>query len=144
MAHWRLTPEQLKELNEDQLSAMDLAYRLYERKNLENLNEIVGTLLGASWNSDHFPDGVNKRETSNFTWSLRKNKPRINTPLSVVFGGDKFLAEVKKEVSKVTLQKRADPSMLNVPAKGFAKEEIVDLSTAPVSEFLKIAGRVGS
>jgi hypothetical protein len=138
MTHWRLTPSQLKELSEDELEVMSFGFRLCEKRNLENMSDLIGTLKGNSWSvdgltSEEKPDLKEKE----FTWSKRPPRQRISLPLSLVIGGDKVLEHVKAQAHKVKEQAKEDPSVMSLPSATVLKDsEVVDMSNVSKEEFL--------
>jgi hypothetical protein len=138
MTHWRLTPSQLKELSEDELEVMSFGFRLCEKRNLENMSDLIGTLTGTSWSvdgltSEEKPDLKEKE----FTWSKRPPRQRISLPLSLVIGGDKVLEHVKAQAHKVKEQAKEDPSVMSLPSATVLKDsEVVDMSNVSKEEFL--------
>ena len=149
LAHWRLTPKQLSKLSEDELEVMTLAYRLYERRNLESLSDLVGTLTGTSWSVDALtqtPEDEAKEalQKGMFTWSKRPLRQRISLPLTVVVGGAKVIEHVKKTAA--TMKENSSSTIISLPRGQFLKgaEEIIDLAKVPKSEFLKYARHIQS
>jgi hypothetical protein len=138
MTHWRLTPSQLKELSEDELEVMSFGFRLCEKRNLENMSDLIGTLTGTSWSvdgltSEEKPDLKEKE----FTWSKRPPRQRISLPLSLVIGGNKVLDHVKAQAHKVKEQAKEDPSVMSLPSATVLKDsEVVDMSNVSKEEFL--------
>lgn len=138
MTHWRLTPSQLKELSEEELEVMSFGFRLCEKRNLENMSDLIGTLTGTSWSVD----GLTSKEKPDlkekeFTWSKRPPRQRISLPLSLVIGGDKVLEHVKAQAHKVKEQAKEDPSVMSLPSATVLKDsEVVDMSNVSKEEFL--------
>jgi len=139
MTHWRLTPDQVAEISEDELEVMSFGYRLCEKRNFEGLSDLIGTLLGASWSvdaltSDDSPDLADDE----FTWNKRPPRQRVSLPLALVVGGNKVMEHVKKQAHSIKSKDRKDPSILSLPSSSVIKDaEIVDLSGLPKREFLK-------
>lgn len=144
MAHWRLTPQQIKELSPEDVEVMEFAYSMYDRKQTESLNDIIGSLTGTSWSVD----GVLAEEQENaeepkFTWKLRPERSRVSIPLSLVIGGNKVMEHVKKAAQAVRSASRRDASILSLPRSELLKNaEVVDLSKASKEDFLKMASSV--
>lgn len=138
MTHWRLTPSQLKELSEEELEVMSFGFRLCEKRNLENMSDLIGTLTGTSWSVD----GLTSKEKPDlkekeFTWSKRPPRQRISLPLSLVIGGNKVLDHVKAQAHKVKEQAKEDPSVMSLPSATVLKDsEVVDMSNVSKEEFL--------
>lgn len=144
MTHWRLTPTQLKELSEDELEVMSFGFRLCEKRNIENLSDLIGTLTGTSWSVEGLTTEGNPEFTdTEFTWSKRPPRQRIALPLSVVIGGNKVLDHVKAQAHKVKEKMKVDPSILSLPSASVIKgAEIVDMSNVSKEEFLMFFERV--
>jgi len=49
MSHWRLTPDQIREIPEDQLALMEFAYLVTESRQLESFSNVLGLNLGSIW-----------------------------------------------------------------------------------------------
>jgi hypothetical protein len=147
MAHWRLTPEQLKVLSPDEIAVMDFSHRVYERRWSEILTDIIGLLLGTSWSvndldTEHAPIPETPYE-KRLRWALRDKPDRISIPLSFVIGGEPFVKHIKKLVSHKKLQGRTNPAILNHPGREWTGNyEIVELSNVPKEQFLKVASRM--
>lgn len=145
LAHWRLTPKQINELSEDELDTLNLSYRVYEKRWLENLSDLVGSLTGTSWSVDALTeDSVGSpSDDVRFTWSQRPARQRVSLPLTVVVGGNKIMEHVKKVAMDMKSKERKDPSALTLPPASFLRDtEVVDLSKVSKDEFLKIASRL--
>ena len=143
MAHWRLTPTQIKELSSEDIHAMEFALSMYERKQYESLNDIIGTLTGTSWSVDSVLADVQDEKKEGFTWKLRPERQRVSLPLTLVVGGPKIMDHVKKVAHSLRSASRPDTSILSpVPTKMLKNAEIVDLSKASKEEFLKMAGMI--
>lgn len=143
MAHWGLLPKQVAELSEDEFEALEYSYLLYERRNVETLSDIIGSLTGTSWPVESLtgvgpnPDLlVDKR----FTWALRPPRKRISSPLSLVVAGSSLLEQLRAQASKLENQNRENPAILSRPEgildKKGEKIEIVELGTKSKEEFL--------
>jgi hypothetical protein len=150
MSHWRLTPEQIREIPEDHLAMMEFAYLVTESRQAESLNNLIGLNLGSLWYVDSLlrskEDG--DVEVEEFTWSKRKEELKINLPVTVMLTKDKnFMANLKKEARKLS-HLRSDKggissSMLNLPQGNFlAGCDVVDLSRASKNDFLKFAPKI--
>ena len=147
MAHWKLTPAQIKELGSEDLAIMDFSHRMYERRWSEILTDTFGLLLGSSWpvtaELGEKPEIAELPQEKRARWSLRDRAERISIPLSFVIGGENFVKHMKKLVSEKRLTQRKDPSVLNHPGQKWAAgEEIVDLASVSKEQFLKVASRV--
>lgn len=128
---------------------MTLAYRLYERRNLESLSDLVGTLTGTSWAVDALtqtPEDEAKEalQKGMFNWSKRPPRQRISLPLTVVVGGAKVIEHVKKTAA--TMKENSSSTIISLPRGQFLKgaEEIIDLAKVPKAEFLKYARHIQS
>lgn len=142
MAHWRLTPRQLNKLSEDDIETLNLSYRMYERRWLESLSDLVGSLTGTSWSVDALTaDHVNPDlEDYMFTWSQRPERQRVSLPLTLVVGGNKIMDHVKKVAADMKSKERRDPSIISLPSASMLKyADVVDLSKVSKDEFLKFA-----
>jgi hypothetical protein len=142
LAHWRLTPKQISELSDDEISTLNISYRLYERRWLESLSDLIGGLTGTSWSVDALTaEPVNTDlEDFKFTWKKRPDRARVSLPLTVVVGGNKILEHVKKVASDIKAKERHDPSILSLPSSNLLHDaEVVDLSKVPKEEFIKFA-----
>jgi hypothetical protein len=141
-----MTPKQLKELSEEDLDTLNMSYRLYEKRWLESLSDLIGTLTGTSWSVD----ALTAEETANndledfgFTWKKKPERQRVSLPLTLVVGGNKILEHVKKVATDMKSKERRDPSVLSLPASSILKDaEVVDLSKVSKDEFLKFANRI--
>lgn len=144
MAHWKLLPSQLKELSDEELEIMSFSFRLYEKRNIENLSDIIGTLTGTSWSVEGLTSEVNPDlKDTEFTWSKRPERQRISMPLSLVIGGNKVLDHVKSQAYKVKEKRKENPSILSLPSNSVLENaEIVDLSQASKEEFLAFFEKV--
>lgn len=143
MAHWRLTPQQVKELSPDDVAVMDFAYSMYDRKQTESLNDIIGSLTGTSWSVDGVLAENSGENDEGFTWKLRPERSRVSLPLSLVIGGNKVMEHVKKAANSIRNASRRDSSILSLPRSELLKNaEVVDLSKASKDEFLKMASSV--
>jgi len=146
MAHWRLTPLQMKDLSPQELEAMEFSFLLLERRNAEILDNLIGGMLGTTWDAAALMGGDKDSKGSGgkkFTWEFRTKKPKVNLPLALALTQNpKFMEHLKKLASSAVNTAREEPSMVDAPKwLDRKKEEIVDLSYAPKAEFLKIAGR---
>lgn len=144
MAHWHLTPEQIKTVSGDDLALMEFSYLLYERRQSETLDNIIGMLLGATWDSDSLLDKGKAPKKDEFTWAFRQRRPKVVIPLAMsLTQNPKFMQQLKSMATKSKNETREDPSVLNVP-KEFSKQktELVDLSYVTPQEFMKFARRV--
>jgi len=141
LAHWRLTPKQLSKLSEDELDTLNLSYRLYERRWIESLSDLIGSLTGTSWSVDALTAESSKLDDDvSFTWSQRPRRQRVSLPLTVVVGGNKIMEHVKKVAMDMKANDRKDPSILSLPSSSLLRNtEIVDLSKVSKEEFLRIA-----
>lgn len=142
LAHWRLTPKQLNELSEDDLDVMNVGYRLYERRWVETLSDLIGSLTGTSWSVDALTGDEQGSELDEvgFTWKQRPDRQRVSLPLTLVVGGNKVMEHVKKMASDMKAKSRRDPSILSLPSASLLKDsEIVDLSKVSKDEFIKFA-----
>jgi len=146
LAHWRMTPKQLKELSEDDLDTLNMSYRLYEKRWLESLSDLIGTLTGTSWSVDALtaePTTTNDLDDFGFTWKKKPERQRVSLPLTLVVGGNKILEHVKKIATDMKSKERRDPSVLSLPSSSILKDaEVVDLSKVSKDEFLKFANRI--
>lgn len=145
MGHWRLTPDEVQKIPEDQLALMEFSYILLERRNVEALNNVVGLNLGSTWFADSLVrDDKETEKIEEFTWSKRKKEFKLNVPLSTVVAQDKkFMEHLKKEARKLIdlrSERGRTSSFLNLPKSEFLKgAEIVDLSYVSKDEFLTYA-----
>ncbi len=145
LAHWRLTPKQLKELSEEDLDVLNMSYRLYEKRWLESFSDLIGSLTGTSWSVDSLTaDPVNTDlEDFGFTWRKKPTQQKIALPLTLVVGGNKILENVKKAAFSMKQNRRKDPSILNVATEDMLKEaEVIDLSKVSKKDFLNFAAGV--
>ena len=147
LAHWRMTPKQLKELSEDDLDTLNMSYRLYEKRWLESLSDLIGTLTGTSWSVDALTADptttTNDLEDFGFTWKKKPERQRVSLPLTLVVGGNKILEHVKKVAADMKSKERRDPSVLSLPSSSILKDaDVVDLSKVSKDEFLKFAKRI--
>ena len=145
MAHWRLTPKQVSKLSEDELDSLSLAYRMYEKRWLESLSDLIGSLTGTSWNVDSLTaDPVDDNDDFKFTWSKRPERQRVSLPLTlVVGGGEKIMEHVKKVAHDMKAKQRKDPSILSLPSSSMLKDaEVIDLSRWPKEDFIRISQSV--
>jgi len=146
LAHWRMTPKQLKELSEEDLDTLNMSYRLYEKRWLESLSDLIGTLTGTSWSVDALtaePTTTNDLDDFGFTWKKKPERQRVSLPLTLVVGGNKILEHVKKIATDMKSKERRDPSVLSLPSSSILKDaEVVDLSKVSKDEFLKFANRI--
>ena len=140
MTHWRLTPKQLEKLTEDELEVMSIGFRLCEKRNLENLSDLIGTLLGSSWSVDALTSEEKPNlEDKKFSWSKRPPRHRISLPLSLVIGGNKIMDHVKKQAMSIKAKEKDDPSILSLPSASVLKDtEVVNMSHATKEEFLNL------
>jgi hypothetical protein len=141
LAHWRLTPKQLKELSEDDLDVMNVGYRLYERRWVETLSDLIGALTGTSWSVDALTEEQGSElDEVGFNWKLRPDRQRVSLPLTLVVGGNKVMDHVKKMASDMKAKSRRDPSIISLPSASLLKDaEIVDLSKVTKDEFMRFA-----
>ena len=141
LAHWRLTPTQLKELSEDDLDVMNVGYRLYERRWVETLSDLIGALTGTSWSVDALTEEQGSElDEVGFNWKLRPDRQRVSLPLTLVVGGNKVMEHVKKMASDMKAKSRRDPSIISLPSASLLKDaEIVDLSKVSKDEFMRFA-----
>lgn len=142
MAHYRLLPSQVKELTDDELEAMAIGYRLYEKRNIESLSDLIGSLTGTVWNADALTSDSKKDDldTYRFTWKKRPDRKRISLPLTVVVGGNKVMEHVKKVALEMKAKERKDPSILSLPSSTMLHNaEVVDLSRVAKEEFIRFA-----
>jgi len=141
LAHWRLTPTQLKELSEDDLDVMNVGYRLYERRWVETLSDLIGALTGTSWSVDALTEEQGSElDEVGFNWKLRPDRQRVSLPLTLVVGGNKVMEHVKKMASDMKAKSRRDPSIISLPSASLLKDaEIVDLSKVTKDEFMRFA-----
>lgn len=152
MAHWRLTPEEIRKISEADLELMEFSYFVLERRQNETLGSIIGTNLGSTWFVDSLlqddsSDGEFKVKKEEFKWNLRKPDLKIHMPLSLVCSqNDKFMDHLKKEARKIRdlySEKGHTSSIINLPDSELLKDsEVVDLSYVSKQEFLKFAGRL--
>lgn len=145
MAHWRKTPEEMRNLSSSDLEAMEFAFLLLERRQSETLDNLIGTTLGSSWDAQALMGGVEPpkgRGRKEFTWSLRTRAPKVHLPLALALTQNpKFMQQLKQMASSAVNTAREDPSVVDAPSWFTRKSELVDLSYAPKEEFLKFAGR---
>lgn len=136
-----MTPKQIKELDDEEIDALTFSLRLYEKRQLENLSDLIGMLTGTSWSVDALTADDNPElEGEGFTWSKRPERQRVSLPLSVVIGGNKIFEHVKKVATDMKAKARQDPSIISLPSASMLKDaEVVDLSKASKEEFLKFA-----
>lgn len=143
MAHWKLSPEQIRSISQQDLDLMELSYFLYEKKLSETADNLLGGLLGASWDAGSLlgENSVNKKPSELISWRLREPREKVYIPVTLALTQNpKFMDQLKASASKVRGASRKDGSVLNVPTNlSKQKTEIVDLSTAPREEFLKWA-----
>lgn len=142
MAHWKLTPKQVSKLTDDELYTMVTAFRMYEKRGLESLSDLIGTLTGTSWSVDALvstpEDEMKEMQQDGFKWSLRPPRQRVSLPLSLVVGGNKVLEHVKKVAA--TMKDKAGSSIISLPRGGLLKgAEVVDLGRVSKDQFLKFA-----
>jgi len=143
MSHWRLTPKQMSELSDEDVDVMSFSYRLHEKRQLESLSDLIGTLTGTSWSVDSLTMTPEEEleaevEKSGFTWSLRPPRQRVSLPLSIVVGGNKILDHVKKVASN--MREKRDSTIVSLPSASFLKgAEIVDLGKVSKDQFLRYA-----
>lgn len=145
LAHWRMTPKQLMDLSEDDLETLNMSYRLYEKRWLESLSDLIGSLTGTSWSVDALTaDPINTDlEDFGFTWKKKPERQRVSLPLTLVVGGNKILEHVKKVASDMKSKERRDPSVLSSPSSSFIKDaEVVDLSKVSKEDFLNFANGI--
>lgn len=142
LAHWRLTPKQITDLSDEDLDTLNVSYRLYERRWIETLSDLIGSLTGTSWSvdaltADSSPSDI---EDFGFTWKQRPERQRVSLPLTLVVGGNKVMEHVKKMASDMKAKERRDPSILSLPSSSMLRDaEIVDLSKASKDDFMKFA-----
>jgi hypothetical protein len=141
LAHWRLTPKQLAELSEDDLDVMNVGYRLYERRWVETLSDLIGALTGTSWSVDALTEEQGpETDEVGFTWRKRPERQRVSLPLTLVVGGNKVMEHIKKIASDMKAKSRRDPSILSLPSSSMLRDaEVVDLSKVSKEEFIKFA-----
>jgi len=143
LAHWRLTPKQISKLSEDELDTLNLSYRLYEKRWLENLSDLIGSLTGTSWPVEALTEDSVTPDTAGFSWNKRPPRQRVGLPLTLVVGGSKVMDHVKKIAMDMKSKERADPSALTLPPASFLQNtEVVDLSKVSKDEFLKFASKL--
>jgi hypothetical protein len=132
------------ELSDEELDALSMSFRLYEKRWLENISDLIGSLTGTSWSVDALTaDSAEELEVGGFTWKLRPERLRVSLPLSVVVGGNKVVEHVKKVALDMKSKARKDPSVMSLPSSSLLKDaEVVDLSKASKEEFLKFAGSI--
>jgi len=141
MAHWGLLPSQVEGLSEDEIEVLEYSYLLYERRNVETLSDIIGSLTGTSWPVESLVDGVGNPDLlteKRFTWSLRPPRKRLSSPLTLVVAGSPLLEQLRVQAGKLEGQERENPAILSRP-KGLKKDEkieIVELGTKSKDEFL--------
>ena len=142
MAHWGLLPSQVEALSEDDIEVLEYSYLLYERRNVETLSDIIGSLTGTSWPVESLVEGLGNPDLlteKRFTWSLRPPRKRLSSPLTLVVAGSPLLEQLKSQASKLEGQDRANPAILSRPQGMLKKDEkieIVELGTKPKEEFL--------
>lgn len=142
LAHWRMTPKQISKLSEDELDTLNLSYRLYERRWLESLSDLIGSLTGTSWSVDALTAEPTNTDLEDFgfTWKKKPERQRVSLPLSLVVGGNKVMEHVKKVAYDMKAKERRDPSIMSLPSSALLKDaEIVDLSKASKEEFMMFA-----
>lgn len=142
LAHWRMTPKQISKLSEEELDTLNLSYRLYERRWLESLSDLIGSLTGTSWSVDALTAEPTNTDLEDFgfTWKKKPERQRVSLPLSLVVGGNKVMEHVKKVASDMKAKERRDPSIMSLPSSALLKDaEIVDLSKASKEEFMMFA-----
>jgi len=141
MAHWRLTPKQISEVSDEDLDTLTMSYHLYEKRWLESLSDLIGTLTGTSWSVAALTSDVNPDlEDSGFTWKKRPERQRVSLPLTTVVGGNKVIEHVKKVAQDMKAKTKKDPSILSLPSSSLLENsEVVDLSKVSKQEFLKFA-----
>jgi hypothetical protein len=139
-----MTPKQLMKLTEDEIETLNLSYRLYERRWLESLSDLIGSLTGTSWSVDSLtaPPVNTDLEDYSFTWKKRPERLRVSLPLTLLMR-DKVLEHVKKVAFDMKSKERKDPSILSLPSSSMLKNtEIVDLSRVPKEEFIMFARKI--
>jgi hypothetical protein len=141
LAHWRLTPKQIEALSEDELDTMNMGYRLYERRWIETLSDIIGSLTGTSWSVDALTsEKESGLEDAGFTWKKRPERMRVSLPLTLVVGGNKVLEHVKKAAEDMKAKQRHDPSVMSLPSASMLRDaEIVDLGKMSKEDFIQFA-----
>lgn len=142
LAHWRLTPKQITELSDEELDTLNVSYRLYERRWIETLSDLIGSLTGTSWSVDALTAEANNSDLEDFgfTWRKRPERQRVSLPLTLVVGGNKVMEHVKKMALDMKAKERRDPSVLSLPSSVMLRDaEIVDLSKASKDEFMRFA-----
>lgn len=147
LAHWRMTPKQISKLSEEEIDTLVLSFHMYERRWIESLSDLIGSLTGTSWSVDALADDGESPldDSSEFTWSQRPERQRVSLPLTVVVGGNKILDHVKKVAADIKAKTKRDPSILSLPSSSLLKDaEVVDLSKASKEEFLKFAKGLSS
>jgi hypothetical protein len=137
-----MTPKQISKLSEEELDTLNLSYRLYERRWLESLSDLIGSLTGTSWSVDALTAEPTNTDLEDFgfTWKKKPERQRVSLPLSLVVGGNKVMEHVKKVASDMKAKERRDPSIMSLPSSALLKDaEIVDLSKASKEEFMMFA-----
>lgn len=143
MAHWKLTPKQLNELSEEDIELMVFSHRLYEKRGIESLSDLIGTLTGTSWPVESLTAGPEEEleeslKYGGFTWKLRPPRQRVSLPLTLVVGGNKVLEHVKK--AAFSMKDKSDSSIVSLPNASFLKgAQVVELGKLPKEQFLKYA-----
>jgi len=147
MAHWRLTPSQIRELTDDELETMESAFLLQERRQSETLDSVVGSLLGVTWDVNSLlgsKDG--NQDVKAFTWSLRHRTQKVVVPLAAsLTQNPKFFEQLKAKASSLKWSNRENAAILDTPKwlnDKNRKYEIVDLSEKTREEFLEYARRI--
>jgi len=148
MSHWRLTPDELAKLTNDEITAMIFAFKVQERRQVESLNDTFGILLGASWPIEALieqdKEDVDDLDPDRFMWKLRPPRLRVNTPVtSTLSPARDFMKGLKETATELANNHGRDQSVMKYPTKSLVgkdeKLEIVDLSKVSKAEFLKIA-----
>lgn len=146
MAHWRKTPEEIKVLSDQDLEIMEFSFLLLERRQTETYENLVGGMLGTSWDAKMIMGGDSPAVSGeDFTWSLRPPRPRVFLPLTVALTQNpKFGEHLKQLASSAVNRVRENKSVLDTPAWYTKKEELVDLSYLSKEEFLRYANALPS
>ena len=146
MAHWKLTPKQLNELSDEEIDLMVFSHRLHEKRGMESLSDLIGTLTGTSWpveslTSSPEDEMEESMKYGGFTWTKRPPRQRVSLPLTLVVGGNKVLEHVKK--AAFSMKDKADSTIVSLPSASFLKgAQVVELGKLPKDQFLKYARHV--
>lgn len=143
MAHWGLLPSQVEGLGDEEIEVLEYSYLLYERRNVETLSDIIGSLTGTSWPVEALVNGVGNpdllTDKQRFTWSLRPPRKRLASPLTLVVAGSPLLEQLRAQAGKLEGDERENPAILSRPRelkKKDEKIEIIELGTRSKDEFL--------